>query len=111
MRIIDADGSFTINATDNTGYSLAFGGGIISCADEFGHIEAEFFTDDIPTVGDVAPVRHAFWEKIGADRRDRGGIFRCAGADGCGKTHPYTCDYCPNCGARMDGAGNGEEED
>ena len=53
---------------------------------------------------DVAPVRHAFWEKIGADRRGRGGIFRCAGADGCGKTHPYTCDYCPNCGAEMDGA-------
>lgn len=69
MRIIDADGSFTINATDNTGYSLAFGGGIISCADEFGHIEAEFFTDDIPAVGDVVPVvrcrecRHHHWHQ------------------------------------------------
>lgn len=60
---------------------------------------------------DVAPVRHAFWKEIGADKRGRGGIFRCAGADGCGKTHPYTCDYCPNCGARMDGARNGEEKD
>lgn len=55
MRLIDSDGSFTINATDNTGYSLAFGGGIISCADEFGHIEAEFFADDIPIV-DAMPV-------------------------------------------------------
>ena len=60
---------------------------------------------------DMAPVRHAFWKEIGADKRGRGGIFRCAGADGCGKTHPYTCDYCPNCGARMDGARNGEEKD
>lgn len=64
-----------------------------------------------PAAADVAPVRHAFWDKIGADRRGRGGILRCAGADGCGKTYPYTCDYCPNCGARMDGARNGEEED
>ena len=61
---------------------------------------------DIPAA-DVAPVRHAFWDKIGADRRGRGGILRCAGADGCGKTYPYTCDYCPNCGARMDGDPNG----
>lgn len=61
--------------------------------------------------GYVAPVRHAFWKEIGADKRGRGGIFRCAGADGCGKTHPYTCDYCPNCGAKMDGARNGEEKD
>lgn len=57
MRLIDANGSFTINATDNTGYSLAFGGGIISCADEFGHIEAEFFADDIPTVDPAPAVR------------------------------------------------------
>ena len=57
MRLIDADGSFTINATDNTRYSLAFGGGIISCADEFGHIEAEFFADDLPAVDAVPVVR------------------------------------------------------
>ena len=57
MRLIDSEGSFTINATDNTGYSLAFGGGIISCADEFGHIEAEFFADDAPAVDAVAVVR------------------------------------------------------
>ena len=57
MRLIDANGSFSINATDNTGYSLAFGGGIISCADEFGHIEAEFFADDIPTIDPAPAVR------------------------------------------------------
>ena len=52
-RLIDGDGSFTLNATDNTDYSLAFGGGIISVADESGHIEAEFFADDAPTVDAV----------------------------------------------------------
>lgn len=62
MRLTDADGSFTINASDNTGYSLAFGGGIISCVDEFGHIEAEFLTDDIQAVdavplSDLLPLR------------------------------------------------------
>ena len=57
MRPIDADGSFTINATDNTSYSLAFGGGIISCADEFGHIVADFSADDIPTIDAVPVVR------------------------------------------------------
>ena len=62
MRLIDVDGSFTINASDNTGYSLAFGGGIISCVDEFGHIEAEFLTDDIQAVdavplSDLLPLR------------------------------------------------------
>lgn len=57
MRLIDSEGSFTINATDNTGYSLAFGGGIISCADKFGHIEAEFFADDAPAVDAVLVVR------------------------------------------------------
>lgn len=57
MRLIDADGSYTLNASDNTGYSLSFGGGIISVADEYGHIEAEFFADDAPTVDAVPVVR------------------------------------------------------
>lgn len=54
MRLIDVDGSFTINASDNTDYSLAFGGGIISCADKFGAIEAEFMADDIQAVDAIA---------------------------------------------------------
>lgn len=62
MRLINADDSFTINASDNTGYSLAFGGGIISCIDELGHIEAEFFADDIPTL-DATPVVYGEWSQ------------------------------------------------
>lgn len=56
---------------------------------------------------DVVPVRHAYWKEIGTDKRGRGGVFVCAGPEGCGKTYPYICDYCPNCGARMDGDPDG----
>ena len=50
MQLIDDCGSFTIYAADNTDYSLVFSEGIISCVNETGHIEAEFYVDDIPTM-------------------------------------------------------------
>lgn len=62
---------------------------------------------DEPTL-DVAPVRHGKWVLVGADKRGRGGIWECRGRDGCGKSYPYKCDYCPNCGAKMDA---GQEDD
>ena len=43
-------------------------------------------------------VRRGEWEKIGADYRGQGGIWKCTA---CGKTYPYKCDFCPNCGAPM----------
>ena len=42
--------------------------------------------------------RRGEWEKIGADYRGQGGIWRCTE---CRKTYPYKCDFCPNCGAPM----------
>lgn len=57
MKLIDANGSYTINANDNTGYSLCFGGGIISCMDESGRIICEFDAEDAPTVDAVPVVR------------------------------------------------------
>ena len=55
----------------------------------------------IPTA-DVAPVRHGRWEK-------QSGLYSCSE---CGMTCPYdvqadvieywACNYCPNCGAKMD---------
>ena len=55
------------------------------------------------TASDVAPVRHGRWEK-------QSGLYSCSE---CGKTCPYdvqadvieywACNYCPNCGAKMDG--------
>ena len=59
---------------------------------------------------DVAPVRHGRWEK-------QRGLYSCSE---CGKTCPYdvqadvieywACNYCPNCGAKMDG-GDGDAAD
>ena len=53
-------------------------------------------------VADVAPVRHGRWEK-------QSGLYSCSE---CGMTCPYdvqadvieywACNYCPNCGAKMD---------
>lgn len=47
-RLVDVHGSFVVRASDNTGCSLAFTDGIISVADESGHIVAEFDADDAP---------------------------------------------------------------
>ena len=60
---------------------------------------------EIPAA-DVEPVRHGRWKLIGADKRSSGSVWKCTGRDGCGRIYPYKCDFCPNCGARMD-----EEED
>ena len=64
--------------------------------DTLGYIDSE------PTA-DVAPVRHGRWEK-------QSGLYSCSE---CGMTCPYdvqadvieywACNYCPNCGAIMDG--------
>ena len=80
MRLIDADGSYTLNASDNTGYSLSFGGGIISVADEYGHIEAEFFADDAPAV-DAVPVVRCKDCKYGEFVK-RGSKYSCRKVDG-----------------------------
>lgn len=57
---------------------------------------------------DVAPVRHGRWEK-------KRGLYSCSE---CGKTCPYdvqadvieywACNYCPKCGAKMDGGADNE---
>ena len=73
----------------------------------------------LPTV-DVVPVRHGRWithhEKVALLNGEAFGGVYCSE---CGyKTHnklhvilgcPFK--YCPNCGARMDGKGNGNETD
>lgn len=59
---------------------------------------------DAPAV-DAAPVVHGKWKLVGADKHGRGGIFVCLACDKC---YPFTCDYCPNCGAKMDGEGDVE---
>ena len=60
------------------------------------------YAENLPAA-DVAPVRHGRWEK-------QSGIYSCSE---CGMTCPYdvqadvieywACNYCPNCGAKMEG--------
>ena len=60
------------------------------------------FSEYTPSA-DVAPVRHGRWEK-------QSGLYLCSE---CGITRPYdvqadvieywACNYCPNCGAKMEG--------
>lgn len=110
MRPIDADGSFIIHANDNTGYSLAFGGGIISAADDFGHIVAEFDAWDAPTIDPESLRERGEWVKREDDYCDLI-IWRCSlcHAEWCFEadcdidTKDLNYNYCPNCGARMTG--------
>lgn len=47
---------------------------------------------------DVKPAVRAKWKRIGK----KATIFECTA---CNKCEPHVSDYCPNCGARMDGEG------
>lgn len=49
---------------------------------------------------DAQPVRHGRWKLVGADSRVRGGTWICTACNTC---QPYVSDYCPHCGAKMDG--------
>ena len=48
----------------------------------------------------AVPVVHGQWELYGADKRGRGGVFLCTA---CSRCRPTKSEYCPNCGAKMDG--------
>ena len=60
------------------------------------------YVENLPAA-DVTPVRHGRWEKSS-------GLYSCSE---CGMTCPYdvqadaieywACNYCPNCGAKMEG--------
>lgn len=68
--------------------------------------EIKWTIDKIPTA-DVAEVKHGKWECVNESEN----VWMCTGADGCGgeilllegTPHDYEWNYCPNCGAKMDG--------
>lgn len=71
----------------------------------------EIFIDSLP-VADVVPVVHAMWEMRNFNKKvDRFGCvhriieptFTCTN---CRKVYSHVSPYCPNCGAKMDGAQN-----
>lgn len=64
----------------------------------YGLREAAHMIEEAPAV-ETVPVVHSKWKLVGADKRGRGGIFVCLACDKC---YPFTRDYCPNCGAKMD---------
>ena len=49
---------------------------------------------------DVAPVVHGHWNAINQIATGLPWKYRC---NDCGCPQEYTHNYCPNCGARMDG--------
>ena len=65
--------------------------------EEMEDIESGFAAmDEIPTA-DVAEVRHGRWLCVDTDTEQ---FFLC---NRCKKKEYWESDYCPNCGARMDG--------
>ena len=65
---------------------------------------AKYFADQIIAIpaADVAPVRHGRWIN------KQGGFWEIATCDQCGGRYPtvgITPNFCPNCGAKMDGGG------
>lgn len=111
MRLIDADEQFCEEASDGTGYVLAYAGGIYAVTNEFGHTVCEFLPEQ-PTVA-AAPVVHGRWKVIKYE--DDGAYYvRC---EKCGyeyssghiaipfvgmpEEEPYFHNYCPECGTKM----------
>lgn len=116
MRLIDADKQFSEKASDGTEYVLAYAGNIYTVSDECGRVVCEFIPEQ-PTV-DAAPVVHGRWEVVMHKQDiayyaqcDHCGFEYACGSKGLGslidELEPFFYNYCPNCGALMDG---GEEE-
>ena len=61
-----------------------------------GFMNAVYRIKDFPAA-DVAPVRHGRWLCVDTDTEQ---FFLC---NKCKKKEYWESDYCPNCGAKMDG--------
>ena len=97
MRLIDGDGiglALVIRGQSDKRFKL--GDTIRYTPSEVQQI----INEDIPTV-DTVPVRHGRWECIGK----YGFKYRCTV---CFSGLPYITNYCPYCGAKMNGNTNGE---
>ena len=63
--------------------------------------------DEAPAA-DVAPVRHGRWNDINPAVLKPGVNWVCRCSE-CGCPQDYKHNYCPNCGAKMDGKEDGHE--
>ena len=59
----------------------------------------EFIVDEMPAA-DVAPVRHGYWVK---EKRDVLIHWHCSACEECYFLEEPNAEYCPHCGAKMDG--------
>ena len=62
---------------------------------------------DLPTI-DAVPVKHGVWEKVKYEDDD--GYFYLYVHKDCGCEQARERNYCPNCGARMDGRKDDETD-
>ena len=98
MRMIDADRAKEIAE--------------VSMADIFMQTATKLLIDKVPTI-DAVPVVHGRWIDMYEDETTEG-LWRCSV---CGSDRYFDiltpeecgCYYCPNCGAKMDGEGNGNK--
>ena len=63
--------------------------------------------DEIPAA-DVVEVRHGRWEyeQFTVMYGNPYGCYRCSA---CGDASPHISNYCPNCGAKMDGGADDDD--
>lgn len=98
MRLIDADRAMEIVRDQGIAHPNAY-----HLTNYATLILREAPTVDAVPTANIAPVRHGRWDK-------KSGLYSCSE---CGMTCPYdvqadvieywVCNYCPNCGAKMDG--------
>ena len=100
-RLIDANGKYTLHASDNTDYSLVFRNGIICVENELGHCVCVFFAEDASTV-DAVEVVHGRWDDFARGKMCCCSICKVEFDNTCNDIHGEW-HHCPNCGAKMDG--------
>ena len=97
-RLIDANAFY--NRLRNTVYDIAEN-------DDFGHLQLGYSLDIIAVVlkqtktVEAVEVVHGRWKQASYTEAP---LYICSG---CGKPEYKQHNYCPNCGAKMDGDGNG----
>ena len=102
-RLIDAKGKFTLNAGDITGHIMCVENGYATVFDRFAKVVCKFSLLDAPTVDAVEVVHgHWFWKPT----NEWTSILTCS-VCGSQEGTAEVYKYCPNCGAKMDGDGNG----
>lgn len=98
MRPIDADAAKSILNEKLDSYPEINGGGFAVGGIRKG-LQISIRTIGVAPTLDYAPVKHGKWNNFGQISRTQW-LHRC---NLCGCPQDYNHNYCPNCGAKMDG--------